>query len=173
MNRARTRLRAAAMALIAGVELPNFDLFLCTEGSFFQRDLHIVTQIRAALPLVSATAAAAAPEKTLENSTAAAAERLAENIERIVKSAAKPLAALSEGGMPIPVVGRAFVSIDQHVVGLAQLLEFLLRLGVLRILVGMKLDSQFAIGPLDLVVMHASVNSEHFVIIAFRRRHLW
>src|SRR5436190_2456443 len=172
MNRARTLLRAAPMALIARVELANFDLFLCTEGSFFQRDLHIVTQIRAALPLVSATATAAT-EKTLENSTAATAESLAENIEGIVKSAAKPLAALSESGMPIPVVGRAFVSVDQDIVGLAQLLEFLLGMGVLRIFVGMKLDSQLAIGALDFVVMRAPVNSEHFVIIAFGCRHLW
>src|SRR5947207_590804 len=94
------------MALIAGVELPNFDLFLCTEGSFFQRDLHIVTQIRAALPLVSATAAAAAHEKTHEYTAAAAAERPEENVERMLESATNLLAAMHEGAILLHVCRR-------------------------------------------------------------------
>src|SRR5438093_1061380 len=91
IDRAGAGLGAAAVALIAGVQLANFDFFLGAKCGFLQRDLHIVTQIGTPLPLFRATAAAAATtKKTLENSAATAAEDLTENIERIVEPTTEP-----------------------------------------------------------------------------------
>src|SRR4029453_15707886 len=89
IDRARARLSPAAVALIAGVQLANFDFFLCPKSGFLKRDLHVVTQIGTTLPLFRTTDAASTTEKALENPAATAAEDLAENTERIVESAAK------------------------------------------------------------------------------------
>ena len=89
---------AGALAFVAGVELADFDFFFDAEGRFLERDLHVVTQIGTTLSIFAARRAAA--EKRLENS-AAAAEDLAENVERIMETAAAAKsAALRESAMP-------------------------------------------------------------------------
>ena len=73
-------------------QLSNFRIsisFFHTEGRFFERDLHVVTQIGPALAPFAIGGRAAA-KKRFENSAGAAgaAEYFTENIERIVKTAA-------------------------------------------------------------------------------------
>ena len=153
--------------LAAGIELADFDLLLHPEGRFFERDLHVVTQIGAALAPFAIGGRAAA-EKRFENSAAAAAatEDFAENIERIMETAAASRAALSESGMPEAIVGRALVGIDQDVVGFAEFLEFLLGVRVVRILVRMKFDRELAISALHLFLGGVSRDRQDFVVIA-------
>ena len=91
-------------------------------------------------------------EKRFKNSAAnstAAAENFTENIERIVKSAAKT-SALLKGGVTKAIVSGALVPIHQDVIGLTQLLEFFFGVGVVRIFIGMKFYGEFAISALDL-----------------------
>ena len=65
IDRARTRFSAIAVALCAGVELANFDLLLHAESGFFERDLHVVTQIGAALPAFAIGRAPPPPPKNV------------------------------------------------------------------------------------------------------------
>ena len=57
--------------LAAGIELADFDFFFHAEGRFFERDLHVVTQIGTALAAIAIDLRAAAEER-FENTTAAA-----------------------------------------------------------------------------------------------------
>ncbi len=170
---ARSLLRAAAVAFVAGVELSNFDFLFRAESRFFERDLHVVTQIGAALSIfaLSGHAAEECFENTSADSSAAATEDFAENIERIVEPAAES-AALFERRVTEPVVGGAFVSVHQHVVGFAKLLEFLFGVWVVRIFVGMKFDRELAIGALDLIARRRPCDFKDFVVIALGLRHL-
>src|SRR5947209_8034557 len=82
---------AAAVALRAGVELAHFDFFFDAEGCFFERDLHVVAQIGAALATFAIDLRATAEERlenTAAHSAAAAtrAENFAEDIEWIMES---------------------------------------------------------------------------------------
>ncbi len=168
INGARARRGAVAVAFIAGIEFTNFDFFFGPGSRFLERDLHIVTQIGTALPIFRSTAGAA--KKTFENSTAstAATENFAENIERIMETAAaKSTATLRERSMSVTIVGGAFIVIDQHIVGFTDLLEFFFRMRVVWIFVGMEFDREFAIGALDIVRGRAARDFQHFVIIAF------
>ena len=100
-------------------------------------------------------------------SSAAGTEDFLENIKRIVESAASTTGsrAGSERGMAELVVGRAFFRIAQHLVGLADLLEFFLGGLVVGIFVGMILDGQFAVGLFDLIRRGAFLDAEQFVVI--------
>src|SRR5438094_4740419 len=171
IDRARAGLGAATVALIASVQLANFDFFLRAKCGFLQRDLHIVTQIGTTLPFVRATGAAAT-EKTLENSATAAAEGLAENIERIVESAPKTAGALRKCGVSVPIVGGTLIGVDQDVVGFAQFLKFFLGVKIIRIFIRVEFDCELAIGALDFILVRTPGHPEHFVIIAFGSRHL-
>ena len=72
----------------------------------------------------------------------------------------------------VSVVGRALLRIGKHAVGFGRFLELFFRRVVARIAVRMKLQRQLAVGALQLLLSRAAVNAEHFVIIAFRHRHL-
>ena len=85
---ARAGFGAAAVASIAGVELAHFDFFFHAEGRFLERDLHVVTQIGAALAIFARCLAP--PPKKVSKFRQPAAENFAKNIERIVKAAARP-----------------------------------------------------------------------------------
>src|SRR6266566_590012 len=172
IDRARAGLGAAAVALIASIQLTNFDLFLRAKRRFLQCNLHVVTQIGTTLPFVRATGANTTTKKTLENSAATAAEDLPENIERIVESAAKAAPAVRKRGVSVPIVGSPLISVDQDVVGLAQFLKFFLGVRIIRILVRMELDRELAIGALDFILVRTPGHPEHFVVVAFGSRHL-
>src|SRR5690606_13650121 len=134
----------------AGAELANLDLLFDAFRGFLERDLDVVTEVRAALAPVRSLLAA---EEMVEDSSRAttAAEDLAEEVERIVESAAATAAesALAERRVSVAIVGRALVGIHQHVVGLTELLETLLRLAVTRVFVRMILHRELAVGALD------------------------
>ena len=112
----------------------------------------------------------AAAEEAFKNA-AAAAEDLAENVERIVKAAAeaaaRPARARIERGVAVLVVGGAFLRIAQRLVSLAEFLEFFLGGLVARIFVRMKFHGQLAVGLLDFLVVGLAADAEDFVIIAF------
>ena len=76
-------------------------------------------------------------------------------------------AALGEGGMSIAIVGGAFLLVDQDVVSFAEFLEFLFRVRVVRILVGVKFDRELAIRALDFLAGRVAFDAQDFVVIAF------
>jgi hypothetical protein len=64
------------------------------------------------------------------------------------------------------IVLGLLLGVAENLVGLAYLLETLLRLGISRIGVGVVFTDELAVGPLDLLHPGASGNFENFVIIS-------
>src|SRR5262249_21752533 len=160
-------------ALVANVQLSNFNFLFRTESRFFERDLHVVPQIRTTLSILGVPAHAAKEgfENGSTDSAATAAENFAENVEWIVESPAKSPALLKRG-VTEAIVGGALVRIHEHVVRFAQLLEFFFGVRVVRIFVRMKLDRELAISALHLLSRRVSRHAKDLVVIAFLcRRH--
>jgi hypothetical protein len=65
------------------------------------------------------------------------------------------------------VVRGSLVRVRQDRVGLAAFLEFFFSVGVIWIAIRMKLQRQFAIGALDLLIVGFAGNPKHFVVVAF------
>ena len=157
-----------AFTRLASVQLSNLYFLFTAAGSFFQRNLHVVAQIRAAL--ASRTIRLPAAEEMLENSSTPAGrpKNLPEQIEGIVKAAARSAeSALLERRVAVAIISSAFLRIAQGLVGLAKFLETILGCMITRVLVRMKLHREFAIGPLYILLAGLSLDPEHFVIVAF------
>src|SRR5256885_361448 len=92
IDAARSGFSSASVALGADIQFSNFDFLLGAKRGFFERDLHVVTQIRAPLSIFGMPGNSA--KKRFKNAGANSAsptENFAENIERVVKSAAKDI----------------------------------------------------------------------------------
>jgi hypothetical protein len=117
----------------------------------FEGNLHAVAQVVATLRAVATTTAAttSSTEKLLEDATAATAEDLAEHIEGIVEATATSggtAHAAGEGGVAVAVVSGAFLLVAEHVIGLADLLEFAFGALVIRVFVRVKFHRELAVG---------------------------
>src|SRR5205823_5574704 len=152
------------------IQFSNFDFFFGAECGFLERDLHVVTQIRATLSIFATGGDSA--KKRFKNAAAnpsSAAKDFPENVERIVKAAAET-ATLLKGSVTKAIVGGALVHIHQDVVGLAQLFEFFLGVRIVRIFVGMKFYRELAISALDLLFGRTTTDPEDFVARLVRDR---
>jgi uncharacterized membrane protein len=69
--------------------------------------------------------------------------------------------------MTITVVGGALVAIGKHRVGFTALFEFVFRVRIVGIAVGMELERQFAIGALDLLIGGGAGYAQHLIVVAF------
>src|SRR5207302_11044583 len=69
--------------------------------------------------------------------------------------------------MAVAIVDRAFVSVGEDGIGLADFLEFLLRIRIIRITVGMVLECQLAVGALQFRLGHGASDAQHLVIVTF------
>src|SRR4029453_16792962 len=125
-------------------------LFFDAKSRFFESDLHVVTQVGSALTIF--TARAGASEECLKNSSAesAPAKDFTENVERIMEPA-ETSATRGKGSVAEAVVGGAFIRIHEDIVGFPKLLEFFLRMRIVRVLVRMKFDGEPTIGALNLL----------------------
>src|SRR5262249_51817153 len=93
------------------------------------------------------------------------AEDLAEVLEpSSFESAGTPAI---DTGMSEAIVKRPLLAVAEHGVGLAGFLEFLFRVGVIGITVGVKLQRKLAISALDLLLSGAALHSQNLVVIAF------
>jgi len=134
---------------------------------FFQRDLHRIAEVVAAIDLLAAPAAAAR--------ATAAAEDVAEDVAEGLREAAEALAAGAvahvgvDARMAILVVRGLLLRVGEHLVGLLGLLELLLgRLGAVTLVaVRVVLHRELAIGLLDVVVGRTLRQAKDFVVIAF------
>ena len=165
----RSGARARSAAGRAATGLADLDFLLHAAGSFLEFDLQIVSQVGAA-SLFGGTAASA--EKVFENPAAPRTEDLAEQIERIVETAAPSAARALEGGIAEAVESRALFGVGQNVISLRDFLEMFLGLGVARIAVRMVLHRELAVAGFDLIRRRAAGDSEDLVgIPAVARRH--
>ncbi len=156
------RFRADAVAGRAGLARGNRDLRILAAKGVFQRDRHVVAQIRTALR----TAAPAPGCRAAEHLSKDGIEDIGgiHAPERI--ATARPRSAL-KGGMAEPVIGRALLLIGEHGIGLVNFLELFLGFRVSCILVRMVLHRQFAIGRFQRLAVDAALNAQYFVVVAF------
>ena len=69
--------------------------------------------------------------------------------------------------MTKPVVGRPFLSVGKNRICLRRLFEFVFRVRIVGIFVGMKFDREFAVGAFNFLAGRSAIDAEHFVVIAF------
>ena len=128
---------------------------------FFEFKRHILAQVGAAL---GTTAAAGAAAKEISE-TKKVPEDFADVVEyRGIEPAGS---SATHGGVPEAVVGGAFIGVGQDGVGLAAFFEFLFGGGIVGIAIRMKLQRQFAICALDLLLAGFPGNPKNFVVVAF------
>lgn len=134
--------------------------FSAKHGLFeFQRD--IFAQVGTSLG--PCTAAGASTEKISK------AEKVSEYLADVLKNRWIEASRSSSAHRSVAkaVVCRPLVGIRQDRVRFAALFEFLLGVGIVRIAVRMELQSQLAVGALDLLFTGFTGNSEDFVVVAF------
>lgn len=118
------------MAGITGSVLGDFDLFFCSGSCFLKTDIQVITQI---LPTLRSAPAPAC----------SSAEELAEDISkdifeaRVKIKSATERSPVTKGSMAKPIVLGSFPWIRKNLIGLRDLLKFLLGLLVSRIPIGM------------------------------------
>jgi hypothetical protein len=137
------------------------DLGLLAENCFFELEGNVFPQIGTTLGAAAATSATAEEVPKTEE----VAEDFAEILEHggIKTGGSGP----ANRGVAKAVVGGAFFGIRQDGIGFAAFLEFLFRVGIIRIPVRMELQRQLAIGTLDFLLGGLARDSEYLVIIAF------
>src|SRR6185369_15060039 len=145
VDRARSRLRAAALARLARLVRGDADLRFLAVGRFLERDLHRVAEVAAAVDLRAGATGANAAEDGAQDGR----QRLGEAAESF-RAAAQ---ARVDAGVAVLIVGGALGRVGEHLVGLLGLLErFLrsLRSGTL-VAVRMVLHGELAVRLLDLL----------------------
>src|SRR5258705_10477654 len=162
-------LRASAVAGCAELLFGQFDFCRNTTRRLFERQRHVIAQIRAALG-ARAGAPLAAAKNIFET------EKVAEDIVEVLKDRSIEIdatAGAAQTGMAIGVVNLAFFLIAQNAVGFRAFAEidfsFVFVLGVA---VGVPLQSRLAIGGLDFVHGGSPAHTKNFIKIALvRLRH--
>ena len=165
----------AAVALAGGALLAalHVELLLAAEGRFGKGDGHAGADALAPLGCVGVAPLGAAK---------AAAEEAAENVAQIAEVEARRAVAPSGAACARPVAGvnareaelvvpGLLVGIGQHLVGLVDLLEFLLGLLVAGVHVRVVLAGQLFICFFDLILRRALADAEDLVIISFFLSH--
>ena len=152
-------LGAAAVADFALFMRRDADLLLATARGFFQRDFHVVAQVRAAID-VGAPAAAAG---------ASAAEDVAEDICEIAEASEARAAASASlrvhPGVAELVVRASLLAVRQNLVGFLDLFELLFRFLAVRVAIRVILHRQLAVSLFDVVVGGVAIDAQHIVVI--------
>ena len=65
------------------------------------------------------------------------------------------------------IVSSSLIGVTQHAIRLSSLFELFLRLLVPGIFIGMVLDGQLPIGPLDFLLTGVLSDPEYFVVVSF------
>ena len=158
---ARRRPLALAADLLAG----DLDRLGGPAGRLLEVDLQLHQQV-----LAGARAAATLAEEVAEQ---AAAEDVAEGRHDVFGVAEVVDPGPLQPGVPVAVVALALLLVGEDLVRLGRLLEALLGLGVARVLVGVVLQGELAIGFLDLLGVGVALHAQDFVIIALRVPSAW
>ena len=152
---------ARASALFASLVAPNRNAGFRAEHCLFEFQRDVLTQI-------GTTLGAAAPARTPAEEISEA-EKVSEYLADILKDRGieSTRSRTAHGSMSKAVVCRPLVRVRQDGVGFAAFFEFLFGVRIIRIAIRMKLQRQFAIGALDLLIIGFAGNPKNFVVVAF------
>ena len=153
----RPRLGARAAATGAPLPAGDGDLLARTGGGLFEADGQVEPEIG---PTAWPTGTAAPPEAE------DVAEDVAEVAEDVVKATEAREPAVAHPLVAESVVGPPLVAVRQDLVGLGGLLEAILRLGVVRVAIGVVLDGELSVRALDLRGVRVPRDAEDFVVVS-------
>src|SRR5579859_3824441 len=158
--------RPRSPALGADLSTANLDFRLLAERCFFKLKREIVANVTATLHPSIPTVAAHVEHF---------AEEISEDISYV--SGGKTLEARStraaDSGVSITIVGRALLRVREDLVGFARLLEFLFRLRIIRVAVGMILHRQAPVGSLQLLIVAIARDAKKLVVFDFGHVGCW
>src|SRR5262245_24679101 len=140
----------------------DLDRRLDAGGRFFERDLEVVAQVRAAL---RASAPASRSEDVAEPEDVAQAREDVREVGEDGRIETRPGSGPRDAGVTETVVEAPFLAIGQHGVRFGGFLELILRLSIARVSVGMVLEGQFSIRALDLLIRGLALDAQHLVVI--------
>jgi hypothetical protein len=154
---------ARAAAGIASLMAANVDALFRAEHRFIKFEMQIFAQIGSALG--AAAAASALPEHVAE------AEDIAENVAEILEDrgieSSGAARASAQAGVAEAVVERSLLGVSENGVGFRNLFEFILRLWIVGVAVGMVRHREFAISTLDFDVGRGPGDAKNFIKVAF------
>ena len=169
-----TVLGSRAVAMVAGLHARDTQFFLGTLGNLAQVHLDAHTQVGAAVHALCLTAATSAKEVTEAAKTAEAAKQVSELAQDVLHRHAAAIATATHllAGKTKLIITGALVGVAEDVIGLGSLLEFLLGslllgIALALLLVRVVLDSQFAIGLLQVIGSGVLFHAQHLVVISF------
>jgi hypothetical protein len=139
------------------------DLLFRAENGFFKLECDVFAEIGAAL------CACATPGTGASTEQVAKAEKLAEDVVKVLKDRcieAWPRARAADSGVAEAVVQAALFGVGEDGVCLAAFLEFLFRIRIIGIAVGVVLQRQLTVGALDLLVAGAALNAQDLVVVS-------
>ena len=155
-----------AVAVFAGFVASHSDLRLGAERGLFELQRQIFAQI-------SATLGPCAPTTTSATKEITKTEKVSEDVAEVLEDArieAGSAGGGADSGMSEAVVSGALVLVGKNGVGLAALLEFFFRVGIVGIAIGVILHGQLAVGTLDLSIAGRTADAQHLVVVAFSVR---
>jgi len=159
-HRAATFFRPGTITLAACHQHWHLDRGLGAADGFFQRQLQVITQVRATLHATTLLAS------TAENIAEYVAENIAETF-RTTETAATTHGWI-DAGMAELIVGRTLFGIGQNLVGFLDLFEFLLGvLGIILVPIRMVFHRHAPIAFLDLGFTGVSIDFQQFIKIFF------
>ena len=142
----------------------NTDLRGFALVGFLQRDFHVVAQVGAAFTPAGRAARTSTAHHLAEDILEDVGEPAAGKTGTGTTAAAH--AALLEGGVAETVIGGALLGILQGLVGLVDLLEFLLGVRIAGILVGVILHGELAEGTFQFLLVRTALDPERVVKIS-------
>src|SRR5690606_31102067 len=156
--------RAGAVAGLALGQPRHLDLDAGAEHGLLQRQFQLIAQVGAPEHLRAATATAAAEDVT-EHITEDVAEVRA-RAETVAAGATAPLRI--QAFMAVLVIDGPLGGVGEYFVGLLDLLELLLGLGIAGIAVGMQLHGEAPVGLLDVGLRRITRHVQNLVVVALR-----
>ena len=151
----------------------NAQLFLGTLGNLAEVHLDAHAQVGAALHTLGLTASTAAKDVTKATEAAKTTEQVAELTQDVLHRHAATIASATHliAGKTKLVITGALIGVAEDVIGLGSLLEFLLGslflgIALALLLVRVVLDSQFAIGFLQVIGSGVLLHAQHLVVIS-------
>ena len=161
-HRGLSRRSARAGTVFASLVPAHIDFGLCAEDGFLKLQREVFPEVGTALSPRS-------PPSSTATEHLSDAEELAEDIAQILKCTRIKSAAgrRRHARMTKPIVGGAFVGIDQDCVGLRHLSKLVFRIRIVRIPVRMVLHRQLAVRAFNLLLSALALYTQYFVVVAF------
>jgi hypothetical protein len=143
-HRRLARRGADSFAVFASLMPAHRNLGLGAEDCLLKLQGHVLTQVGPSL------AAASSPRASSKHLAEAEAHEFVQDVAQVDRG--RPATSAIDPRMAKLIVSGSLVGVGQYRIGFTALFEFLFRIRIIGVPVGMKLKSQLAVGALDLLI---------------------